>query len=160
MHTEDGEPLPGASVLSPLPLSYPAAKVSINFHSDGDKGLLRSRIHWYKSPGSVIFPGFNSHKWLRKPSVQCPEVARSRPRQIMLEKPIAGENVKDLGALSKSKDLNPAHSCAKLILTHVPFVSSECANVIREGRTWGYTEGRNKRLLQNVLEKDFSNEFQ
>lgn len=45
MHAEDGEPLPGASVLFPLPLSYPAVKVSINFHSDGDKGLLRSRIH-------------------------------------------------------------------------------------------------------------------
>lgn len=53
----------------------------------------------------------------------------------MMEKPIAGENVKDLGAPSKSKGLSPLHYFAKLILTRVPFVSSECANVIREGRT-------------------------
>ena len=51
--------------------------------------------------------------------VQGPEVARSRLGRIVMEKFVAGENVKDPGAIFKSKSLNPIYSFTKLILTHV-----------------------------------------
>lgn len=51
----------------------------------------------------------------------------------MMGKPTAGERVKDYEALSKAK-LSLTHPQAKLIPTHGPFMSSACADVIKEGR--------------------------
>lgn len=49
----------------------------------------------------------------------------------MMEKPAAGEHVKDPGAIFKSKALIHTHPFAKLIFTHVPLMSSERTDVIK-----------------------------
>ena len=56
------------NVLGPLPLSYPPTQVSIN------KGFLRSGIHWWKSPGSIIFLGWIALSWKALEKAEEPEI--------------------------------------------------------------------------------------